>query len=99
MLRRVSCLALQRGGEPRQVFDMLTPGKAKRSAAVALPSPAASSRHGSATPRSMQNDSEFNRRLDSTTPSHRAKKSKIPGFHGNTPNGSRLGLADRTNLD
>jgi hypothetical protein len=76
---------------------MLTPGKSKRSAAVALPSPAP---RQAATPRGGQaGDNEFARRLDSTTPSHRAKKSKIPAPGAGTPAGSRLGLVDRTNLD
>ena len=78
---------------------MLTPGKAKRSASTALPSPAPTGRPA-ATPRGGQGmDNEFNRRLDSTTPSHRAKKSKIPAPGASTPYGSRLGLLDRTNLE
>jgi hypothetical protein len=85
---------LQRGGDARQVFDVLTPGKAKRSAAVALPSPTP---RQAATPRG--GDNEFSRRLDSTTPGHRAKKSKIPAAGAATPSGSRLGLVDRTNLE
>ena len=54
-----------------------------------------------ATPRGGgASESEFSRRLDSVTPSHKAKRSKIPAFAGaSTPGSSRLGLADRTNLE